>query len=173
MYTNFSKTIFFVSFSIDKDTKVCYNIYRNKEHRAKPTSKGAVTMTKAQIMRNAWNFYRTIVRFSNLPHKERISAALKLAWNNAKKEAKITGKTFKLSNSTDEQPATTQPRVEVKKTVKAYVIPMWLMQEKDLYYMGRPNVVRFDAIERETAKAFRVYGEWFPKSQCNVKEIAC
>lgn len=31
--------ILFVSFSIDNDTKVCYNIYRNKEHRAKPITK--------------------------------------------------------------------------------------------------------------------------------------
>lgn len=131
-------------------------------------------MTRAEIMKNAWKLYRTIVRFSSLPHKERISAAMKLAWKNAKFDSKNKNQKFHLTKESEtktEQIATV--KVETKKTVKAYVIPMWLMQEKDLYYMGRPNVVKFENIERETAKAFRVYGEWFPKSQCDVKEIAC
>jgi hypothetical protein len=44
MYTNLLKTILFVSFLLDKDIKVCYNIYRNKEHRAKPKTKRRITM---------------------------------------------------------------------------------------------------------------------------------
>ena len=131
-------------------------------------------MTRAEIMKNAWKFYRTIVRFSNLPHRERISAAMKMAWKNAKFTSKCKNQEFHLTKKNETKTEQTVTiKVETKKTIKAYVIPMWLMQEKDLYYMGRPNIVRFDAIERETAKAFRVYGEWFPKSQCDVKEIAC
>lgn len=38
-YTNLCKMILFVSFSLDNDVKVCYNIYRNKEHRAKPKNR--------------------------------------------------------------------------------------------------------------------------------------
>lgn len=131
-------------------------------------------MTRAQIMKDAWKIYRTVVRISHLPHREKISAALKMAWKNAKFAAKTARKAFTLKAETETETVETKPvAVEAKKTVKAYVIPMWLMQEKDLYYMGRPNVVKFENIERETAKAFRVYGEWFPKSQCEVKEIAC
>ncbi len=131
-------------------------------------------MTRAQIMKNAWKIYRTVVRISHLPHREKMSAAMKMAWANAKFAAKATGKAFTLKAETETETVEAKPvAVETKKTVKAYVIPMWLMQEKDLYYMGRPNVVKFENIERETAKAFRVYGEWFPKSQCEVKEIAC
>ena len=131
-------------------------------------------MTRAQIMKDAWKIYRTVVRISHLPHREKMSAAMKMAWKNAKFAAKTARKAFTLKAETETEAVETKPvAVETKKTVKAYVIPMWLMQEKDLYYMGRPNVVKFENIERETAKAFRVYGEWFPKSQCEVKEIAC
>jgi hypothetical protein len=132
-------------------------------------------MTRSEILKDAWNIYRTNTRFINLAHRERLSAAMALAWKNAKFSAKCRHQEFHLTTESEIKVIAEQPEAETKKTVtvKAYVIPMWLMQEKDLYYMGRPNVVKFENIERETAKAFRVYGEWFPKSQCEVKEIAC
>lgn len=126
-------------------------------------------MTRAMIMKNAWEIYRSVVRIQHLAHRERLSAAMKMAWANAKFEAKCTGKKFTVNAQSEvvEQ----EKAVEVKRTVSAYVIPSWLMYEKELFGMGVNNVVRFDKVERETAKAFRMYGEWFPKSQCEVKAI--
>lgn len=49
MYTNLYKKILFVSFLLDNDIKICYNIYRNKEHRAKPRRKGVIAMKKTYV----------------------------------------------------------------------------------------------------------------------------
>ena len=127
-------------------------------------------MTRAMIMKSAWEKYRTVVRIQHLSHREKLSAAMKMAWECAKFAAKCIGKKFTV-NAQSETVEQVEKAVEVKKTVDAYVIPEWLMHEKELFYMGRSNVVRFDKVERETAKAFRMYGEWFPKSQCEVKAV--
>ena len=127
-------------------------------------------MTRAMIMKKAWEIYRKNLTIMHLAHRDRLSAAMKMAWSNAKFAAKCTGKKFtvKAQSEVVEQ---VEKAVEVKRTVNAYVIPNWLMQEKDLFGMGRSNVVRFDTVERETAKAFKMYNEWFPKSQCEVKAV--
>lgn len=125
-------------------------------------------MTRAMIMKNAWEIYRSVVRIQHLAHRERLSEALKLAWKNAKFDAKCTGKKFTVNAQSEVEQV---EKVEVKRTVNAYVIPTWLMYEKELFGMGVSNLVRFDKVERETTKAFRMYGEWFPKSQCTVKAV--
>lgn len=127
-------------------------------------------MTRAMIMKSAWEKYRSVVRIQHLAHRARLSAAMKMAWECAKFAAKCTGKKFTV-NAQSEVVEQVEKAVEVKRTVNAYVIPNWLMQEKDLFGMGRSNVVRFDKVERETAKAFKMYNEWFPKSQCEVKAV--
>lgn len=128
-------------------------------------------MTRAMIMKSAWEKYRSVGRIQHLAHRERLSAAMKMAWECAKFEAKCTGKKFTVNNAQSEAVEQAVEAVEVKRTVNAYVIPNWLMYEKELFGMGRSNVVRFDEVERETAKAFRMYGEWFPKSQCKVQAV--
>ena len=97
---------------------------------------------RSEIMKKAWKFYRE----SKLMNDNKTFAeCLRNAWALAKEKA--------------------------NPMVNAYVIPNWMMYEKELFGV-RPNVVKETMIERETKKAFKVYGEWIPKSVCTVTRVA-
>lgn len=83
---------------------------------------------------------------------------MKMSWGNIKFKMKNA---YKICKSTEEAARVSEPE---KTTV--YIIPEWLMHEKSLFGV-RSNIIKSATIEKETAKAFRVYGEWFPKSQCD------
>lgn len=91
------------------------------------------------------------------------SEIMKQAWQIKRtwKERKTFGECLKMSWNMAKE----------KLTVEAYVVPTWLMHEKELWGV-RPNVIKVTVIERETRKAFKAYGEWFPKSQCTLTRVA-
>lgn len=51
--------------------------------------------------------------------------------------------------------------------VRGWVIPAWLMQEKEIWGINGFNGFCTDSmVEKESKKAFKIYGAWIPKSQC-------
>lgn len=111
-------------------------------------------------MNEMWKLYRTVVRFMHLSHRERMSACLKLAWKNIKFRASHTVKA-----------KTVVKAVETVKTIGAYVVPDWMMHEKALFGV-RSSIIKDSDITTTTHKAFKAFGEWFPKSVCDRIEVA-
>lgn len=133
-------------------------------------------MTRSEIMKKAWELYATVSRIAHLAHRKRFSEALKMAWSNAKFSAKITGKEFRIMSAAEAQAEAekiaAKKAEEQKKaaTVRVYTIPNWLMHEKELFGI-RSNIVKATDFEKETVKAFRYCGAWFPKSQCEMELV--
>lgn len=124
---------------------------------------------KREIMKRAWElkdanvkkfgFVRTEYNRTNF---RTFGECLKEAWDEAKYEMKLDEirEANRKRREAEAEKAASNSGSEI-----AYTIPNWLAYEKDI--MGiRPTNVRKSDVERETAKAFRAYGIWFPKSQC-------
>lgn len=119
---------------------------------------------REQIMKRAWELKKAnIKKFGKKPNNytgifwKSFSDCLKQAWAEAKTEIRMAEiRKAEASKAVAEQ--TEQNEI-------VYIIPNWLAYEKEIFGINPTNVKR-SAIERETAKAFKAYGVWFPKSQC-------
>ena len=102
---------------------------------------------RSAIMKKAHKFYTEskLMATVDVRYAKTFSECLKQSWAQAKEAA--------------------------NPTVKAYVVPNWKMHEVALFGV-RSNVIKETEIERETAKAFKAFGEWFPKSICDVTRVA-
>ena len=101
---------------------------------------------KSEIIKRAWSLWRQSKRLGfDKKYGDTFANKLAQAWSEAKEAA--------------------------NPTTWAYVVPMWKWNEVEL--MGvRSNIVKTAQIEKETKKAFKVYGEWIPKSICEMKKVA-
>ena len=100
---------------------------------------------KSEIMKRAWEIKRYQEKHLVEKYRESFGECLKRAWAEAKEKA--------------------------NPMVWAYVVPMWKWQEAGLFGV-RSNIVKETQIEKESKKAFRVYGEWIPKCICDYKKVA-
>lgn len=115
---------------------------------------------RSEIMKAAWEMKRSNIRLAGKVRNEYNKSAfmtfgqcLANAWAKAKREAMLA--------AAAEQAA---------KTTRAWVIPNWMMYEKELFGV-RSNTVKVSEIEKETNKAFRIRGQWVPKSVCDFVEV--
>ena len=107
------------------------------------------TYNLAKIMKKAWEIKKTsILKFGKSKAKD-FASCLRSAWKIAK-EGMLGAK-----------------KTTIKTTVYTYIIPDWIMYEKELFGIRCPKVKKED-FEEETKKAFKIYGEWIPKSVCNI-----
>lgn len=81
---------------------------------------------------------------------------LSQAWTEAKRELAKASR------------AIAQAAAAVTKKVMVYVVPNWLMHEKECFGIFS-NIVTPDKIQRETRKAFMYHETWFPKSMCEIE----
>ena len=122
---------------------------------------------RSKIMKRAWELKDANVKKFGFVRTEYNSTffrtfgeCLKEAWDEAKYEMELDKIREANQKRREAEKATSNSDSEI-----AYIIPNWLAYEKDI--MGiRPTNVKKSDVERETAKAFRAYGIWFPKSQC-------
>ena len=116
---------------------------------------------RSEIMKKAWEMRRLSVR--NLKGSKweptPFAECLRRAWREAKEAVRIAAMV-----------------AENKKYEWGYIIPLWLLKEKEICRYDRivngECFIPESKIERSTKKAFRVYGEWFPMSQCDYIKVA-
>lgn len=123
---------------------------------------------RSEIMKRAWEIKKdNVKKFGKKPNSytgifwRSFGDCLKRAWEEAKKEVKMS----ETRKANAERQAEEQSEQEAAQNEIVYIIPGWLAYEKEIFGI-EPTNVRRSAIERETAKAFKAYGVWFPKSQC-------
>lgn len=122
---------------------------------------------RSEIMKRAWEMKKRntmrvgkIINDYNRLAFRTFASCLKQAWDEAKEAEKIRAR----------KEAEAAKAAAAKKVEYVWIIPNWIMHEKELLGI-RSNIVKQEAIERETVKAFRVYGEWIPKSVCERREV--
>ena len=118
---------------------------------------------RSEIMKRAWDIKNANIRLAGRkPTAYNASAfmtfgkCLAQAWAEAKRAIEKAEREAQKANEVE--------------TVWAYEVPLWKWHEAELFGV-RDNIVKMSQIEKETKKAFKVYGEWIPKSICELRQV--